>query len=68
MYGRTWREEILGAAMVAIDTIGDAAAITAAACTNLARRCDRACTHLSDRYTVESDAHRNARERLNGAR
>ncbi len=61
MYGRGWRVEVTGAALGFVDTIGDLFAIASLAC-------DRACTHLSDRYTVESDAHRNARERLNGAR
>jgi hypothetical protein len=40
-----------------LDTVADVAAIVAAACT-------AACDRLSDRYTVETDAHRGARERL----
>lgn len=54
---RGWRVEVIGALLGFVDTVGDCAAIVAAACTNV---CDR----LSDRYTIETDAHRAARERL----
>lgn len=58
------RREAIGMTMGLLDTVADAAAIVAEAASLLQSTCTAACDRLSDRYTVETDAHRGARERL----